>query len=83
VNSAVGGIAYELDNLMARIQRVQTFMAATDLKAAPYSMVPGDETTIKSTMTDLDQLRQVYQGLATRTPAYDYRTFAKQTVGIP
>lgn len=83
INHSVGSIAAQLDHLMVQIQRVQVFMAATDLKVAPYTMSSGDEATIKSAMTDLDQLRQVYQGLATRTPAYDYRTFAKQLIGLP
>ncbi len=82
INSMAGGMARDLHSVLGRIAAFQSFLVATDLKAAPYSMSPDDETSIKSAFTDLAQLGQVYEGAATRTPAYDYRTFAKRLYGF-
>jgi len=82
INSIAGSLCLQMLNLMYQIQQFQSFLAATDLTQAPYSMAAADQNTLKSAFTDLDQLRQVFQGLATRTPAYDYRTFVKLIDGV-
>jgi hypothetical protein len=82
VNSVAGGLASDLNSLMNRIQQFQIFLAATDLTAAPISMTSADQAVLKSAFTDADKLRQIYQGLATQTPAYDFRTFVKQVDGF-
>lgn len=82
VNSTAGSLCIQLLNLMNQIQQFQAFLAATDLTQAPWSMSAADQANLKSAFTDLDQLRQVFQGLATRTPAYDYRAFVKLIDGF-
>lgn len=42
-----------------------------------YSYSTGDIATLRSSYVDLEKLHQIYLGLATQTPAYDFRTFAK------
>lgn len=52
-----------------------------DLQGKGYAISPDEAAILKSSFVDLDQLRTVYEGTGTRTPAYDYRTFAKLLTG--
>lgn len=49
----------------------------TDQNLTDLGCSAGDISSLRSSYTDMEHLHQVYLGLATRTPAYDYRTFAK------
>jgi hypothetical protein len=68
------------------LRNVQIFKAFLDtqtdaaLQALGYSA--GDVAVLRSAYTDLDKLRQVYEGVATQGTTYDFRTFAKQLVGV-
>jgi len=55
-------------------------VTVADLEALTYTTTEANQ--LKSAFTDLDQLRTVYEGTGTRTPAYDYRTFAKLLTGV-
>ena len=76
INATVGGICLEMDNLMDSIARVQTFMAATDLTVAPFSMTSGDSAIVKGALVVLDAVRVQYN-------AQGNITFVKQCMGIP
>jgi len=85
VNGTIAQIVRQLYGALDNARLFQAWLVATPdatLLAAPFGMAQADINTLKSTMTDLDQLRQVFEGTATRTPAYDYRTFAKQALGV-
>lgn len=82
VHAMAGGIARDINVVMVRLAEFQRFLLATDLKLDPYFLSADDEGLVKSAMTDLDKLRQVYEGLVTSTPAYDYRTFASRIYGF-
>lgn len=84
VNQMVGGTARDLNNIMLRVQAVQSVLVtigSAGLQAAPFNFSSGDSANILSAMGDMDFLRQVYQGAAAESPthsgAYDFRTFAK------
>lgn len=51
VNVAVGSLCRQLVGLQAQFSRFQTYMAATDLTAAPISMTSADQATIKSAIS--------------------------------
>lgn len=78
-----------LDGLMNQIQAMEAFFtqnADANFTAAaggpgPTGYIEADVTTFKSALSDLDQLRQIYQGLATLGTAKDFRTFPKQLWG--
>lgn len=78
VLSAATSIAHNLGAALEQAGDFQTFLLATadaDLVALGFSS--SEVSTMKSAFTDMEQLHQVFLGNATRTPAYDYRTFVK------
>lgn len=54
VNSYVGSLLRQFQNLRDQVARSQLWMAANDLKTAPYSMTSGDEANIKSAISGLN-----------------------------
>lgn len=73
-------------DLRGVFDRVRTFKAWLDtvtvLQLEGLGYTTNEANQLKSAFTDLDQLRTVYEGTGTRTPAYDYRTFAKLLTGV-
>jgi hypothetical protein len=85
VNAISGGIARDLNAVLARVQAFQVFLEGTDLTDPPYSFSDQEEAIIKSAFADLDQLRQTFEGVSgrpTRATNYDYRIFAKSLWGF-
>lgn len=83
VNTAYTTLSRQLHNTFQSIQQFQTYLTATpDADLVAMGFTSGEVAQIKSGMTDADQLRQVFQGTATRNPAYDYRTFLKLGLGV-
>lgn len=81
VNNTGAQIVRQMYSAMDNVRRFQAFLAATDLKVAPYSMTSGDEAQMKSAFGDLDKLRTIFEGTVTQATIYDFRTFAKQALG--
>lgn len=84
LDNRAASIALTLRNTFVQIKDFKTkldTMTNADLQALGYAISPDEAAILKSSFTDLDQLRTVYEGTGTRTPAYDYRTFAKQLTG--
>jgi hypothetical protein len=78
VDQQAGSLALSLHTTMTNARSMKAWLdtkTVGDLEALGYST--NEANTIKSAFTDFDQLAQVYFGLATRNPAYDYRTFIK------
>lgn len=88
INVKAGSIYLALRNTLQDVKNFQAMLgtlADADLQSADQNgkaFTAAEITTLKSAFTDLDQLRQVFEGTATRTPAYDYRTFAKLLGGV-
>lgn len=82
INSTVGGLASELENLMGRITRTNKFIQATDL-ASTFGMSDGDSDIIKSAMADMDLLRQVHDGAVNLTVSKNFQANILELVGIP
>lgn len=94
-DSSMGSIISNLDAAFNQIQELETFFAAhpdADFTATaggpgPTGYVQADVTTMKSAYSDLDHLRQIYQGVSSQNTiqgnnnAYDFRTFAKLIAG--
>lgn len=81
VNATCAQIVRQVYSAMDNVRRFEAFLAATSLQAAPYGMTAADESQMKSTFTDLDKLRTIFEGTATQATNYDFRTFAKQALG--
>lgn len=87
IDNRLAAVTLELRTAFDHIETLKTVLdTMTDgdllaLTGSP-SYTAGEVAILRSAMTDLDQLRAVYKGLATRTPAYDYRTFAKLLTGV-
>lgn len=78
-------VIQQIDQVMGQVQAIEAIFAAhpdADFTAAntnpgPTGYAQADVTTMKSAFSDLDQLRTIYQGLATLGSTKDFRAFAK------
>ena len=83
IDGRAGNLAIDVRNKMAEIRDFKIFVdSMTDQDLTDRTYTGNDISRLRSAITDLDQLAQVYLGLATRTPAYDYRTSAKFLTGV-
>lgn len=83
IDARSGQLALTLRDTFRSIQLFKAWLdTKTDQNLLDLGYNQGEVNTLRSAMADLDQLRTVYEGTATRTPAYDYRTFAKLLVGV-
>lgn len=84
-DAQIGNIVNQLDGVMIQIQEVRAYIIGaggglSGLEGAPFTYAVGDATNVFNTFADLDQLRQIYQGVASQNTlrgnnvAYDYRT---------
>lgn len=78
-----GSIALDLRGVMDRIRVYKAIMdTLTDQNLLDLGYTSTEKDQLRSSFVDLDQLRTVYEGTGTRTPAYDYRTFSKLLTGV-
>ena len=87
LNSQLGGVAVGVREALRNAQRLQLQIAAipdATFLAAPYAMAQADINTMRSAITDLNDLAGVFQGSASAhlTGTYDYRTFSKLLWGF-
>jgi hypothetical protein len=83
IDNRAGNLSVSLRDVLRNVQIFKAFLdTQTDagLQALGYSS--GDVATLRSAYTDLDKLRQIYEGTATQGTTYDFRTFAKQLAGV-
>jgi hypothetical protein len=84
-NAQVGSIVAGLDGLFVQVGQTRAWIIGaggglSGLEGAPLSYAVADATNVFNTFADLDQLRQIYQGLSSQSTlrgnsnAYDYRT---------
>lgn len=81
IKNRAGEIARTLDQVLLRAQQYKTFLDQfTDQNLIDnWGFVQADINTLRSAVSDMDQLRTIYQGTANLSVAKDFRTFAKQT----
>lgn len=85
IDQRAGTLVLTLRNTFDEIDRFQNFLAGTpdaDLQAAPINYTAGEVAQLKSAIADLAKLSAIFRGADTQSPAYDFRTFAKQLVGV-
>ena len=83
IDAQAGNTALTVREAFRTVQVFQAWLAATpDANLVALGYTAGEVATLKSAFTDLDKLRTIYEGTATQTPAYDFRTFAKLLVGV-
>ena len=83
IDSRSGGLSITLRNVLEECRNFKLYLDGTldqDLIGKGYTQ--GEVTTLKSAFADLDKLARKYEGEATQTPAYDFRTFAKSLTGV-
>lgn len=84
LNNQSGAIAA---SLFATLDNVRKLKAVTDAYTSAQLVSQfgfanvGEADILKSAITDMDTLRQIWEGTAAKTPAADMRTFAKQLLG--
>jgi hypothetical protein len=85
LDQRAGSIALDLRGVLYRVQiykQTLDTLTVANLQALGYSASPDEASLLKSAFTDLDKLRQVYEGTATQATVYDFRTFTKQLTGV-
>jgi len=83
VNQVAAAIARQAFSLFATVAEFSTFLLATpDATLVALGFSAGEVATLKSGIADLVQLKTVFEGTGTRTPAYDYRQFTKLFLGV-
>lgn len=77
----LGALMGQLDSTFLRIQQYKTFLdTITDANLTSlYGIPQADINIMRSSLTDVEQLRTIYQGTANLSVAKDFRTFAQQT----
>lgn len=83
VDSKAGGLALSLRTTFDGVRNFKIWLdTQTDpvLTALGYSS--GEIATLRSAAADMDQLRQIYEGLANLGSAKDFRQFAKLLTGV-
>jgi hypothetical protein len=76
INQLTGRLAKRFREDFAEAARLKAFDDANDLTALPgTTMTSGDAAIIGSALSDLDQLRTIYEGDATLGAVKDFRTF--------
>lgn len=84
VDNKAGSIAQQLNIVMENIEQFNEWLSGqqdADLETN-YDYSSGEVAVLKSAFSDLDQLRQVYQGTVNLADAKDFRAFAKQLWGL-
>lgn len=85
LDQRAGAIALDLRSVFYRIQiykQTLDTLTVANLQALGYAVSPDEASELKSAFTDMDKLRQIYEGTATQATTYDFRTFAKLLTGV-
>lgn len=83
INSSVGRTSEAFLGLLDDIAVLDDSLSPYDAAALQaLGFTSGEAATIGSIRADLNQLRQIAMGLATLSPAKDFRTFPRQAAGI-
>lgn len=83
VNHSLGSVVQQVYASLDNVRKVQAALVATPNQTfLDMGFTQADVDSMKSAFTDLDNLRQVFEGGRNQTTAYDFRTFAKRLIGI-
>jgi hypothetical protein len=83
INNSVGRTSSNFLNLLDEIETLDDSLAPYDQAAMEgFGFTAGEAATIGSIRSDLNQLRSIAMGLATLSPAKDFRAFPRQAAGI-
>jgi hypothetical protein len=84
IDNVAGSAARSLFNVFSNIQQIKAFLdtkTTGDLEAMGYTA--NEAAVLKSAYADLAELAATFNGSAPgHTTAHDFRTFAKQLIGI-
>lgn len=83
INSAAAQISRQMFSAMKNAQQMQAWLATQpDATLTALGYTSGEVATLKSAFTDLDKIRQVFEGTITQATTYDFRQFSKLLLGI-
>lgn len=86
INQRAYQLSLGLHQMFRQIEDFNQYLSqnggATFLEGAPYNMSQTDAGNIISAFSDLDQLRQLYEGTATLTADKDFRAYARWLWGF-
>lgn len=81
LNAQAGSLCRQVDNAFLRVQQFKLFLDTIPdaTLISLYGYAQADIDILRSALSDIEQLRGIYQGASTLGVAKDFRTFAKQT----
>lgn len=84
VDNTSGTLARQISSWAEGVIKFQEeyLAGATQEQLEALGYTADEVALLKSAISDLYKLAQVYYGEAEQTPAYDFRTFASRLVGI-
>ena len=83
VDSTIGMVALNLREAFDAIRHFKIWLdAKPDADLTTMGYTANDIATLRSAYVDLLKLANIYEGTATQSPAYDFRTFAKLLTGV-
>lgn len=84
INANATAIAKDLDRVFLRAQELKTFLdgIADGNLTSDFGYVQADINDLRSALSDVDVLRQVYSGLIAGGAVKDYRLFLKRIWGL-
>jgi hypothetical protein len=85
IDQRAGLLAVTLRNAFDEVDRFAAFLNATpdnQLQTPPQSYSAAEVAQLKSAFADMSRLGRVYRGVESSGDVYDFRTFAKQLMGV-
>ena len=83
INSAAAQIARQVFGALNNVQQMKAWLdTQIDADLIALGFTAGEVATLKSAFTDLDKIRQIFQGLEVQATQYDARTFSKLLLGV-
>ncbi len=82
VDSTIGDACQALNIAFDNVASAKAFLdVAQDAELVALGYTDADVATLRSAMSDLDQLRRVFEGAEEVSPAKDFRVFAQRLWG--
>src|SRR3954462_8560762 len=85
IDQRAGLLAVTLRNAFDEVDRFAAFPNAppdNQLQTPPQSYSAAEVAQLKSAFADMSRLGRVYRGVESSGDVYDFRTFAKQLMGV-
>lgn len=83
IDNRAGSVVTGVRESLRQAQLFKAFLdSVTDPQLTALGYTGTEISQLRSSVTDLDKLRTIYEGTATQATTYDFRQFAKLLAGV-